>query len=83
MNRKKVGIILIVIGLILFVGLLSSLIIAAYHAWALNLDGFQYRYASFADLLYSREKGSFLISAILGLIPISLGTTLIQGGKHR
>ena len=82
MNYKKVGIILIVIGLILFIGLLSAVIITDYHQWALNLDGFQHKYASFADLLYSREKGAFLISAILGLLPISLGTILIQGSKH-
>ena len=82
MNRKKVGIALITIGLILFFGMVV-VIILDYRKWILNLDGFQYKYSTFADMLYSREKGAFLISAISGLFPISMGTILIQSSKHR
>ena len=82
MNRKKVGIALITIGLILFFGMVV-VIILDYRKWILNLDGFQYKYSTFADMLYSREKGAFLISAISGLFPISMGTILIQSIKHR
>ena len=82
MNRKKVGIALITIGLILFFGMVV-VIILDYRKWILNLDSFQYKYSTFADMLYSREKGAFLISAISGLFPISMGTILIQSSKHR
>ena len=82
MNRKKVGIALITIGLILFFGMVV-VIILDYRKWILNLDGFQNKYSTFADMLYSREKGAFLISAISGLFPFSMGTILIQSSKHR
>ena len=81
MNRKKAGILFIVIGFIVFLGMISTVIILDYRRWALNLDGFQYKYASFANLLYSREKGAFLISLILGLLPISMGTILLRVNK--
>ena len=81
MNRKKAGILFIVIGLIVFLGMISTVVILEYRRWALNLDGFQYKYASFAHLLYSREKGAFLISLILGLLPISMGTILLRENK--
>ena len=81
MNRKTAGIILIVIGFIVFLGIISTVVILDYRRWALNLDGFQYKYSSFANLLYSREKGAFLISLILGLLPISMGTILIREDK--
>ena len=80
MNRKKVGIALITIGLILFFGMVV-VIILDYRKWILNLDGFQYKYSTFADMLYSREKGAFLISLILGLLPISIGTILLRVNK--
>ena len=83
MNRKKAGIILIVIGLILFFGMIATVIILDYRKWALNLDGFQYKYTSFAHLLHSREKGAFLIALILALLPISMGTILIGNDKYR
>ena len=83
MNRKTAGIILIVIGLVLFFALIATVTIADYRKWALNLDGFHNRYPSFVGLLYSREKGAFLISTILGLLPVSLGTILIRDGKYR
>ena len=83
MNRKRIGIILIAIGLVVFFGMIATIIILDYRRWVLNLDGFQYKYSNFADMLYSREKGAFLISVILGLFPISMGTILIRNGKHR
>ena len=83
MNRKTAGIILIVIGLVLFFGLIATVILLDCRTWVLNLDGFQYKYSNFADMLYTREKGAFLISAISGLFPISMGTILIQSSKHR
>ena len=81
MKRKTAGIILIIIGFIVFLGIISTVVILDYRRWALNLDGFQYKYASFTNLLYSREKGAFLISLILGLLPISMGTILIREDK--
>ena len=82
MNRKTAGIILIVIGLVLFFGLIATVILLDCRTWVLNLDGFQYKYSNFADMLYTREKGAFLISFMLGLFPISMGTILIRNGKH-
>ena len=83
MKRKTAGIILIIIGFIVFLGMISTVVILDYRRWALNLDGFQYKYASFANLLYSREKGAFLISVILALLPISMGTILLGNDKYQ
>ena len=82
MKRKIAGIILIITGLVLFFGLIATVIIADYRHWALNLEGFQGKYSSFVDMLYSREKGAFLISVLFGLFPISIGTILVQIGNH-
>jgi len=82
MNRKKLGIILMITGLVLLLGLIAIVVITDYRTWILNLDGFQHKYSSFSGMLYSREKGAFLISVMLGLPPIFIGAILICKSKH-
>ncbi len=81
MNRKKVGLILLIIGILLFLGLIAAVIISDLHRWLYNLDGFRYKYRTFADMLFSREKGAFLISLIAGLFPASIGSILYWGSN--
>ena len=79
MNCKKVGLILLIVALLLFLRLITAVIINDLHRWLYNLDGFRYKYHTFADMLYSREKGAFLISLIAGLFPASIGSFLHWG----
>ena len=78
MNRKKAGFILIITGLLLFLGLFGAVVINDYYHWYNNLDGFQYKYETFAYMLYTREKGAFLFSIAAGLLPVSLGFILYR-----
>lgn len=66
--RKKNGIALMVLGCALFFFLIGLIIGGSYWQWSNNWDGFQYKYDSLLDMIYSREKGSFLLSLAAAFI---------------
>lgn len=82
MTRRKIGCFLMIAGLVIFLFLVAAIFSRNLYVWQNNIDGFAKKYASLADLIYSREKGAFLISAVAGFIPSCIGFFLYRKKIH-
>lgn len=78
MTQRKIGRVLIIAGLAIFLLLVAVIILQDIHMWQNNVNGFAQKYASVLDLIYSREKGALLISAAAGLLPAFIGFILCR-----
>lgn len=70
-----------IVGLAIFLFLVTAIIFQDLYVWQNNIDGFAKKYDSLADLIFSREKGAFLIAAIVSLIPACTGFFLFGSCK--
>lgn len=66
MARKKIGLILMIIGLSLTLFLISSILIQDMFVWVNDLNAFARKYDSFFHMVVTREKGSFIVSLAAG-----------------
>ena len=68
MTHKKIGLILMIVGLAITLFLISSILIQDIYVWVNDLNAFAGKYDSFFDMVVTREKGSFIISLAAGLL---------------
>ena len=66
MTRKKIGLILMIVGLAITLFLISSILIQDMYVWGNNLNAFARKYDSFYDMITTRENGAFIISIAAG-----------------
>lgn len=66
----------------MFVLLVASVLLQNLYVWQNNINGFARKYDSYIDILFSREKGTFLISIVAGLIPAGIGIILRWIDSH-
>ena len=66
MTRKKIGLILMIVGLAITLFLISSILIQDMYVWGNNLNAFARKYDSFYDMIATRENGAFIISIAAG-----------------
>ena len=66
MTRKKIGLILMIVGLAITLFLISSILIQDMYVWGNDLNAFARKYDSFYDMLATRENGAFIISIAAG-----------------
>ena len=76
MIRPKIIKALIIIGILLFVSLMAYVLLRDLHDWQNNINGFARKYDSYMGMVFSCEKGAFLIGIILGLIPVAIAGIL-------
>ena len=66
MTRKKIGLILMIVGLAITLFLISSILIQDMYVWSNDLNAFARKYDSFYDMITTRENGAFIISIAAG-----------------
>ena len=66
MTRKKVGLILMIVGLAITLFLVGWILIQDMYIWINDLNAFARKYDSFYDMIASRENGAFIISIAAG-----------------
>ena len=66
MSCKKIGLILMIVGLSITLFLIGSILIQDMYVWVYDLDGFSRKYDSFYDMIVTRENGAFIISIAAG-----------------
>ena len=66
MSQKKIGLILMIVGLSITLFLIGSILIQDRYIWVHDLNTFAGKYDSFFDMVVTREKGSFIIILAAG-----------------
>lgn len=76
MNRKVIGLILILLGILIFVSLMTWDTIHDWHLWSTNDTGKAEEFPTFIEYWWNFNKGTTILSLILGSIPFCIGIRL-------
>ena len=77
-TRIICGVALIIVGIIVAFFLMKFQYDDCAFRWLNNHDGFAKKYTSVWDCFWDRSKGTILISLVLGLIPVGIGSYLCK-----
>ncbi len=66
MTHKKIGLILMIVGLAITLFLVGWILIQDMYIWINDLNAFARKYDSFYDMIATRENGAFIISIAAG-----------------
>ena len=74
--RKLLGIILIILGIAVFITLTTLDSLHDYHLWSINDSGKAEEFPTFFEYWWNFNKGTTVLSFVLGAIPFSIGVQL-------
>ena len=74
--RKVLGVILIILGIALCVSLITFITLHGYRLWSINDSGKAEEFPTFIEYWWNFNKGSTVLSFVLGAIPFSIGVQL-------
>jgi hypothetical protein len=77
-KQKLLGILLIILGIVVFISSITPNILKHYHLWSTNDSCKADEFPTFSAYLWNFSKGAFVISFVLGSIPCYLGVTLLR-----
>ena len=82
MSRKNIGLILILLGILIFVSLMTWDTIHDWHLWSTNDTGKAEEFPTFLEYWWNFNKGATVLSFVLGAIPSYLGIRLRRQQPH-
>lgn len=71
--RKVLGIMLIILGIAIFVSLVILDTLNDYRLWSINDSGKAEEFPTFIDYWWNFNKGTTILSFVLGAIPVFIG----------
>lgn len=74
--RKVLGVILIILGIAIFVSLTTLDTLHDYRLWSINDSGKAEEFPTFMEYWWNFNKGTTVLSFVLGAIPFSIGVRL-------
>ena len=74
--RKLSGIILMILGIAIFVSLMTFNTLHGYRLWSINDSGKAEQFPTFMEYWWDTNKGTTLLSFVQGAIPFSIGACL-------
>ena len=74
--RKVLGVILIILGIAIFASLITFDTLHDYRLWSINDSGKAEEFPTFIEYWWNFNKGTTILSFVLGAIPFSIGVRL-------
>ena len=74
--RKVLGIILIILGIAIFVSLITLYTLNGYRLWSINDSGKAEEFPTFIEYWWNFSKGTTILSFVLGAIPAFIGVRI-------
>ena len=74
--RKVLGIILIILGIAIFVSLITLDTLNGYRLWSINDSGKAEEFPTFIEYWWNFYKGTTILSFVLGAIPAFIGVRI-------
>lgn len=74
--RKVLGSILIILGIAIFVSLITFDTLHGYRLWSVNDSGKAEEFPTFIEYWWNFNKGSTILSFMLGAIPAFIGVRI-------
>ena len=74
--RKVLGIILIILGIAIFVSLITLDTLNGYRLWSINDSGKAEEFPTFIEYWWNFSKGTTILSFVLGAIPAFIGVRI-------
>ena len=83
MTHKKIGLILMIVGLAITLFLVGWILIQDMYIWINDLNAFARKYDSFYDMIATRENGAFILSIAAGSLLFFPGLFLRLAPKSK
>ncbi len=84
--RKVLGVILIILGIAIFVSLITLDTLHDYHLWSINDSGKAEEFPTFIEYWWNFNKGTTVLSFVFGVIPGFIGYRILKKldphGRH-
>ena len=72
-TRKVLGIVLIILGIAIFISLITLVTLHGYRLWSTNDSGKAEEFPTFIEYWLNFNKGTTVLSFVLGAIPVFIG----------